>query len=366
MQWLTKSLCTAGAQKFTQPQRIDIFVPNSAKVLFHGTTATDVVQPWDSYSELGSCQYGVSAVSLNPRHVAVFSSHGLSIYFHSWDGTKWQSHGAIPLLGTTTKPTVVQTSRNSFELFYAASTSYTIWHRTGTRAGGWSVAASVLLGDQKCNANSPPVAVSRGNNLVDLFFASADNGLYWKSWAEMRWKPAYPSYMKLGENCAHPEAVARHRNRIDLFALNLEGELLYKSWNGRDWEPPDLGFHNLGGSFASRPAVVSRSQERLDLFIIGKDTRLYHKALDNWIWKPTAGFLDLGGNFQQTIPPTVIWSRVGMEVFLVGGAETLKGLYHKRWDGDGDPMPSEFESLLKWDCAQQPAVVALDVLDSTK
>ena len=121
--------------------------------------------------------------------------------------------------------------------------------------------------------------------------------------------------------------MARHRSRIDLFALNPEGELLYKSWNGRGREPPDLGFQNLGGSFVFWPTVVSRSPERLDLFIIGKDARLYHKALAKSVWKPATGFCGIGGNFTTPITPTVVWSKDGMEVFMVGGADTTKGLF---------------------------------------
>ena len=296
--------------------------------------------------------------------MAVLSSYGTYVYYYTWDGQQWTPRGAIPSVTTYTKPTVIQTSPNGFELFFVYHADYTIWHRTGTAAGEWSAQASI--GDQKCNTDSYPVAVSRDQNLVDLFFVGQDNNLYWKSWADVQWKPPRPSYVKLGESCAHPGAVARHRNRVDLFALNLEGELLYKSWNGRDWEPPDLSFKNLGGSFASRPTVVSQSPERLDLFIIGKDAKLHYKALSKSIWKPATGFIDLGGNFTTTAPPTVVWSRDGMEIFLVGGADTWKGVYHKRWDGVEDPSLKEFEPLLKWDCALQPAVIISDRLDPKK
>ena len=109
-QGLTEHLCPryqCRSLDVEASQRIDVFIPNPSHVFFCGTTTTDDIQSWDAYSQVGNCQYDLSALSLNPKHMAVFSSHGSYIYYYTWDGKQWLDRGAIPSLTTYRKPTVI-------------------------------------------------------------------------------------------------------------------------------------------------------------------------------------------------------------------------------------------------------------------
>ena len=312
-------------------------------------------------------RFRFQVVSLSPGRIDVFSTCDGAVDHGSWEGERWQSHGRIPNKvpgwgddspqAADCPPVVVQLPSHVFILFHVDGLTHNLWCCFGNYDRmDWS--------DWNClggECNAEPVAISRGRNIVDLFYVGLDGGLYWNSWADMAWKPEYE---KLGNGCQGGlEAVALHRERIDVFVVGSRGELRSKVWNGKTWDPSGMGWLVLGRSFKSRPAIVARDAKRFDLFIIGMDGKLYHKAFDNSIWKPATGFHNLGGCFSTEIPPTAVLTKSGIHVFLVGGAGTSGGAYHKCWDGVDAETPWEFEQFFGWNCSTPISAIVRDIGD---
>ena len=357
---------SAGAQLPEPQQRIDVFARFGNGAIFTCNT-TDSGISWSIPTLLEiNLPYRSSfqIVSFNPQRLDVFSLGGSGFGHHFWKGGRWDqgrlSIGVpsgdleVPLF---LSPTVVQLTYHLFILFYVDNRTLEVWCRFGNYDrmdwSDWN-----CLGGE-CNAG--PVAISRGRNIVDLFYVGLDGGLYWNSWADMAWKREYE---KLGNGCQGGlEAVALHRERIDVFVVGSRGELRSKVWNGKSWDPSGMAFLDLGGNFESQPAVVARDEKRFDLFIIGMDGKLYHKAFDNSIWKPATGFRSLGGKFCTSIPPTAVLTKRGIHVFLVGGAGTLGGTYHKCWDGADEETPWEFDHFFGWHCSTPISVIVRDIVD---
>ena len=358
---------SAGIQPPKPRQRIDVFARFRDDGLVTCST-TDSGKSWSKPTDLKinfPKHFQFQVVSFNPQRIDVFSSCNGTIGHYSWEGKLWQHQGDIDNEAPSRDgegsacwpPIVAQLPSHVFILFYVHSLKRHLWCRLGNYdimnwsdwtclSGGW---------------DSKPVAISRGHNTVEVFLVGLDKGLYWKSWADMVWKPKWE---KLGEKCrGTPEAVSLHRERIDVFVVNSQGALMTKVWNGKGWGPSGVTLVGLGGCFESGPAIVARDTKRFDLFIIGKDGKLYHKALDNSIWKPATEFRDLGGNFSTTIPPTAVLTKSGIHVFLVGGAGTSGGAYHKCWDGVDEKTPWDFDHFFGWHCSTPISAIVRDIED---
>ena len=357
----------AKAQPPEPQQRIDVFArfrqgdlvtcsTNNSGKSWSKNTGLDIRLP---------SRFKFQVVGFNPERIDVFSTCDGAIDHGSWEGERWQPHGYVPSKlpdssddrpqAAGCSPVVVQLPSHGFIFFYVDGLTHNLWCRFGNYDRmDWS--DWTFLGG-KCNAE--PVAISRGRNIIDLFYVDLDGGLYWKSWTDMAWKPEYE---KLGNRCQGGlAAVALHRERIDVFAVGSRGELRSKVWDGKSWDPPGMGWLTLACSFKSRPAIVARGSKRFDLFIIGIDGKLYHKALDNSIWKPATGLRSLGGNFNATIPPTALLTKSGIHLFLVGGAGTSGGAYHKCWDGADEKTPWEFDQFFGWNCSTSISAIVRDI-----
>lgn len=334
---------------------------------------------WGEFKDVGlntTSEYDTIQVFENPeyeRWVAFYKYGNNYTYIRHFPGESHTPNVQLdPVMTTPTPPfapgTSVLPARAGVEVFYIDGSSMLPYHISVSADNVCSTRLN--LGD--IQASSKAVATSRGPGISDVFYVGTDNGMYWKSYEAMEWNPPFNKFLKIGKNCIGPPgAVSRHRNRIDLFVRSVpENELLYKSWDGSFWEPAELGFKNMGGPegpgsvFLSAPTAVSRGPDRLDVFVIGKRNkdsqhcRLYHKAMGKSVWKPKIGFNDMGGSFKEGVAPVVTVNRDGtMDIFMIGGDESRNGAYHKRWDGAGDHLALEFESLYKWGCTSIAALV---------
>ncbi|KAI9774045.1 MAG: hypothetical protein M1839_001930 [Geoglossum umbratile] len=350
-----------GPATTTRPwNHLDIFIRSPTDQLW--TRRLSNLSSWDNFVHLGgNFILDPVAISPNPNCIDLFVVHnGWALYRKSWDGRAWV--GWEHLGYTNQSPSAVCSGVGKVDVFYVTHDTCEIKHRiwTGTV---WSPQWMSLGGV----STSAPVAISRGQNLIDLFFVGRDGDLNWKSWSDMRWKPSTTTFTLLGEKCkGTPAAVSWDRETIDVFVLGIYGDVLHKTWNGRAWEPSELGFNELGGSFASQPVVVSRGPEKLDLFIIGKDNMLYYKGLSKSGWKPSTGFHRLGGGFLESIAPSVVVSGDRLDIFLVGAEPASGELFHTSVDKAWPLSTLEYDSLGRWSCTSRVGVVERHGVESNE
>ncbi|OCL13436.1 hypothetical protein AOQ84DRAFT_359767 [Glonium stellatum] len=153
----------------------------------------------------------------------------------------------------------------SVNLFYASTPKAEIHHRiwTGTV---WSP-SWICLGGKSA---SMPVAISRDQSLIDLFFVGQDGVLYWKSWSDMRgltksgWTPSDKCHA-LGGGFLESAApcITANGNRLDMFLVGAEpteGEL-YRTWWDETWPLSTLRYQFLDKwSCKGRVAAVVRHE----------------------------------------------------------------------------------------------------------
>ena len=95
-----------------------------------------------------------------------------------------------------------------------------------------------------------PAAISRGPNLIDVFFRGRDNHLYQKSYDGSAWQ----SLVDLGGGLHSDVAVSSWGpDRLDLFCKGDDNTLEHRSWDGKSW----TGWVRIATGISDTPSAVS-------------------------------------------------------------------------------------------------------------
>jgi hypothetical protein len=183
-------------------------------------------------------------------------------------------------------------------------------------------------------------AVSWDPRRIDMFGVGADGGMLHRWMDEPAvGAPQWSGWHSLGDSnfVSPPAAVAREANRLDVFAVDEEGAMQHNWWDGQEWHPSWL---SLGGIFTSAPAAVSWDPHRIDVFGVGGDGAMFHNWLDvgssQW-----AGWHSLGRLRFASTPAAVSWGPNRLDVFAVGE----DGAMHHLWWDVGSPPTPDWHSL---------------------
>jgi len=195
-------------------------------------------------------------------------------------------------------------------------------------------------------------AVSRGPNLLDVFYRGAYGAYYHKFGNGSQWQTEYVG--GADSLTGKPTAIARGPYRVDLFIPDMWGRIYHKWWDGFQWFPSQTGFHFLGGSLSDPPSVVSMNTNQLNVFARGTDGTLYYKELNGSSWWPSeTGWHPMGGGVVGA-PSATSWGPGRMDVFV---RRTDNRLYTRSWRGYWDPSPTEFKDL-GGDLGEPPVAVS--------
>ncbi|KAI9771955.1 MAG: hypothetical protein M1839_002588 [Geoglossum umbratile] len=157
-------------------------------------------------------------------------------------------------------------------------------------------------------------AVARSKDHLDLFICSTDGQVHWATWSSTSpWSGFTGAFTKLGGGVspgtfpanATVAAVSRREDVIDLFVCGADGRV-YTSWytSGGGWLTPANPWKKIGGRNEFSPGyplvALARQPEILDLFVCGTDGHVYTSwwaGADPWSGEGD-NWRDLEGRFQ--------------------------------------------------------------------
>ena len=220
--------------------------------------------------------------------------------------------------------TSLSRSRDVIDLFAVGtdgSVDSTFWTPAGGWFGRWFRLGDVRFGDQFTIPPGAPIsALSRYSEHLDLFAVGRDAAVYSTFWdAASGWSGNWfrLADTNFGDGFKVPPgsqvtSVARDRDLIDLFVAGLDGGVYSTFWNAPGgWFDHwfRLSDERFGDKFTVPPgtpiSVISRYPEHLDLFASGRDGHVYSTFWDasrnwsgQWFWLGDDRFSD-----QFTVPP---------------------------------------------------------------
>ena len=109
-------------------------------------------------------------------------------------------------------------------------------------------------------------AVSWGDDRIDLFWVSPDDGLTHRSFRDGRWDA--PESLG-GTLASAPAATAWAVDQLQVFAIFPDSALWNRYWDGSAWH----AWESLGGELTGTPAASSWSADRIDVWAPGRDGR---------------------------------------------------------------------------------------------
>ncbi len=129
----------------------------------------------------------------------------------------------------------------------------------------------------------PQSALSRKPGGIDVFARWTNNAIHtatwqggWKGW--WRLGPAKPSPfdMRAGYGMSPPTAVSRTADTIDVFLRQLDDSIAATTWTGSNWTP----WRRLdGGKGLSAVAAIRRDDTSHDVLVRGLDARAWHTTM---------------------------------------------------------------------------------------
>ena len=141
-------------------------------------------------------------------------------------------------------------------------------------------------------------------------------------------------------------AISWGYNRMDVYGNDVEtGNVSHKWWDGYQWNPSSAQLELLGGSFKTPPAAISSNTGRMDVFSVGGDNSLYHKYFDGSVWQPSeTDWESLSGSLNPAFALSATsWSANRLDVFGLGPDMSI---YLKYWDGSSwGPSDGGLENL---------------------
>jgi len=218
----------------------------------------------------------------------------------------------------------ISRSRDQIDLFAVGtdgSVDSTFWNPAGGWFGRWFRLADARFGDQFTIPPGSPISVlSRFPEHLDLFVVGRDAAVYSTFWDGSSGWPN--NWFRLADTNfadgfkvptgSQVTSVARAPDLIDLFVAGFDGGVYSTFWNApggwfNRWFR--LGDNRFWDNFTVPPgtpiAAISRFPEHLDLFASGRDGHVYSTFWDGssgwsgqWFWLGDENFAD-----QFTVPP---------------------------------------------------------------
>ncbi|MDQ2852221.1 MAG: hypothetical protein M3Y49_16125, partial [Actinomycetota bacterium] len=252
----------------------------------------------------------------------------------------------------------ISRSRDQIDLFAIGtdgSVDSTYWNPAGGWSPSWFRLADARFGDQFTIAPGSPISVlSRSPGHLDLFATGRDGRVYSTFWdASSGWSG---TWFWLGDTNFADQfkvpvgsqitSVDRASDLIDLFVAGLDGGVYSTFWNaGGGWYNHwfRLGDARFGDQFTVAPgtpiSAISRFAEHLDLFATGRDGHVYSTFWDassgwsgQWFWLGDTNYAD-----QFVVPvgaPVTALSRFRDQIDLfVAGLDG--GVYSTFWNAGG-------------------------------
>jgi hypothetical protein len=219
-----------------------------------------------------------------------------AVYHKAWDGKAWfpsdQPDGWNLIGGSTIgAPVAVSWGKDRLDLF-VRGTDNGIYHKAWDGMQWFPSDAADAWNNIGGQTTDNPAVVSWGKDRLDVFVRGMDGAIYHKAWDRDHWFPSDdPNIWERigGATIGEPVAVSWGENRLDLFVRGTNGGIFHKAWDTDQWFPSDKedGWDNLGGMTKGTPSVVSWEKGRLDICACGLDMRLYQKAWANNQWFPS-------------------------------------------------------------------------------
>jgi hypothetical protein len=213
----------------------------------------------------------VRTVSDDAGDIDVFWRGGDNrIWTVSYRNHTWSSQAtAISGPTVTGDPAVVSPSRGTIDVFWENSdhslslnTFTALWFGAGTWSGAQQVAAGPLA--------SSPHAVTASGNGIDVFWRSADGGLYADTFSGS-WSGA--ALITSTAMASDPFPVSMGNGDVDVLWRGPDANLWHDTLHAGAWSGTSLlGFGPLG----SDPAVISAVPGNLDAFWTGQNGALWH------------------------------------------------------------------------------------------
>ena len=161
------------------------------------------------------------------------------------------------------------------------------WHGPDQVIPGVTVGGSVYV-------NSPVAAISRGLNLMDVFYVSMGGSVCWLSYGPAGWsaRPTIISGTDTANDANGLAVLARDPNFMELFFVTPSGSLQYANW--QTGSSTFAGPWSLTGANAVSPtsdvAAVSRVSNVVEVFTTANDGTVQDTYdVDGYSWQgPTA------------------------------------------------------------------------------
>ena len=279
--------------------RIDLFAVGTDNAMYHKAWNGSAWLPAEWEPQGGVFNSPPAVVSWGENRIDLFGlGTDNSIYHKAWNGSAWDVDWT-PLGGTFDSPPVaVSWGENRIDLF-GLGTDNAMYHKAWD-GSAWDADWEALGGI----FTTQPAAVCWGPNRIDLFAVGIGhlgtpltlpiNQMFHKAWNGSAWDADWESLG--GGFTSAPVAVSWGENRIDVFGLGTDFAVYHKAWGGSAWLPTN--WEPQGGVFNSVPMAVSWGENRIDVFGLGTDNSMYHKAWDGSAWLP-AGWEPQGGVFNM-------------------------------------------------------------------
>ena len=180
---------------------------------------------------------------------------------------------------------------------------------------------------------TPPVAVTWGDDRLDVFGLDDHDVIKHQYWDGSAWLPHTAEFENLGGACNSQYAIAAAtwgKHRLDVFCVGPDGDLLHQYYDGSQWQPSAGSLESLGGSLAGDLSVVSWGTNRLDIFSVNEQGHIVHLYWDGHQWSEWETFDDAPVDIESSGVTASSWGKDRLDIFgtAVGGK-----LWHIYWDG---------------------------------
>jgi hypothetical protein len=236
---------------------------------------------------------------------------------HQWFVQQiWNGWGQWCMTETPTPPSPFGAAINSssFAVTKAPSDLDEFWSATnGTLSTAWWGGGNWNNFDIYTNGpvaqGSSIAATARTANNIDLFYVGMDGALYTSAWpvGNPNNNGGWGTWPLTGTGWAPPgapvSAVTRGPNMLDVFWVDGNGDLLWASWAGGDWAFSQAGVSGRDGLIrpGASVAAVARTSQNLDVFFAGPDGGIWTTFL-------YPGWTSWG---RQEIPGTQLYAASG-------------------------------------------------------
>ena len=256
---------------------------------------------WEStWTSLGGTWgTAISAVSRSSGFISVygFESEGGNLQQSAWtpddDGSaKWVE--ILNLGGICFGSPSVAAWNSSREDIFVQGSDDNLWHIywNGTTWSSFERLDGITI-------VSPPLAVSSGENRLDVFALGEGNTFCWRAYREtwMTWDCTISGNLSFE---SIPSAAVMGLNRVDAVALASDDHTYHKSLVNSSWT---TNWDDLGGQLNGAPVIALFSPNTGSVLGIGMDNGLYIGNRDSsaFNWEGSNTWTSLGGDF-NTLP----------------------------------------------------------------